>query len=96
VYPPASSSVQERAAIESDVAEPYILPELRTIRDSTEGAEPQRSPTSTAPAAPNHTPDSNIHRYRLGSVHEIDLDGVAVGGEGERPRDQFAVDFRLA
>ena len=59
---PASSSVQERAAIESD-AEPYILPELRTIRDSTEGAEPQRSLTSNAPAAPNHTPDTHAGLY---------------------------------
>ena len=60
MYQPASSSVQEcvAVAIESDVAEPYILPELRTIRDSTEGAEPQRSLTSNAPAAPNHTPDT--------------------------------------
>ena len=49
--------------MESDVAEPYILPELRTIRDSTEGAEPQRSLTSTAPAAPNHTPDTHAGLY---------------------------------
>ena len=65
--PSVARRLSQCAAMESDVAEPYILPELRTVRDSTEGAEPQRSLTSTGPTTPDHTPDTLV--------------GAAIGGQ---------------
>ena len=46
--------METRVHLPSEVAEPYILPELRTVRDFTGGAEPQRSLTSTGPVTPSH------------------------------------------